>query len=89
MILLSRAMPILPEVTACLAGMTKMKFSKFILAWLISTIPYVLIISYAGSASSIENPKPAIYTAIGISVTLWSGWYLFINAKRKKHITNK
>lgn len=84
MILLSRAMPIFPEVTACLAGMTKMKFSKFILAWLTSTIPYVLIISYAGSVSSIENPKPAIYTAIGISATLWTGWYLF-NIKRKKN----
>ena len=32
MILLSRAMPILPEVTACLSGMTRMPFSKFILA---------------------------------------------------------
>jgi uncharacterized membrane protein YdjX (TVP38/TMEM64 family) len=88
MILLSRAMPILPEVTACLAGMTKMKFSKFILAWSISTIPYVLITSYAGSASSIENPKPAIYTAIGISATLWMGWYLF-NIKRKNLTKSK
>lgn len=87
MILLSRAMPILPEVTACLAGMTKMKFSKFILAWVISTVPYILIISYAGSISSIENPKPAIYTAIGISVILWSGWYVF-NIKRKKDNIN-
>ncbi len=86
MILLSRATPILPEVTACLAGMTKMKFSKFMLAWLISTVPYVLIISYAGSISSIENPKPAIYTAIGIAAILWTGWYLF-NTKRKKNNT--
>jgi len=54
MIILSRAMPILPEVTACLAGITKMKFSKFILAWLISTVPYTVIISYAGSVSSLE-----------------------------------
>lgn len=83
MILLSRALPILPEVTACLAGMTKMKFSKFILAWSASTIPYVLIITYAGSISSIENPKPAIFTAIGISAILWMGWYLF-NKKYKK-----
>ncbi len=86
MILLSRATPILPEVTACLAGMTKMRFSKFMLAWLISTVPYVLIISYAGSISSIENPKPAIYTAIGITAILWTGWYLF-NTKRKKNNT--
>ena len=86
MILLSRATPILPEVTACLAGMTKMRFSKFMLTWLISTVPYVLIISYAGSVSSIENPKPAIYTAIGITAILWTGWYLF-NTKRKKNNT--
>ncbi len=85
MILLSRAMPILPEVTACLAGMTQMKFSKFIFAWAISTIPYVSIISYAGSVSSIENPKPAIFAAIGILVTLWIGWYSF-NKKRKYNL---
>jgi len=83
MILLSRAMPILPEVTACLAGMTQMKFSKFILAWAMSTIPYILIISYAGSISSIENPKPAIFTAIGVVATLWIGWLLF-NVNQKK-----
>ena len=85
MILLSRAIPILPEVTACLAGMTKMKFSKFLLVWSLSTIPYVLILAFAGSVSSIENPKPAIYTAIAISATLWTGWYLF-NKKRKSKL---
>lgn len=83
MILLSRATPILAEVTACLAGMTHMKFSKFILAWFASTIPYALIIAYAGSVSSLEDPAPAIYAAIGISATLWIGWYLF-NLKRKR-----
>lgn len=83
MILLSRATPILAEVTACLAGMTNMKFSKFIIAWSASVIPYVLIISYAGSISTLENPKPVIYAAIGISATLWIGWYLF-NIKRKR-----
>lgn len=83
MILLSRATPILAEVTACLAGMTHMKFSKFLLAWFASTIPYALIIAYAGSVSSLEDPAPAIYAAIGISATLWIGWYLF-NLKRKR-----
>ena len=84
MILLSRAVPILPEATACLAGITKMKFSKFLLAWSISTIPYVLIASYAGSVSSLDNPKPAIYTAIGITGFLWISWYLFKHWKDKK-----
>ena len=84
MILLSRAMPIIPETTACLAGMTRMNFNVFFIAWLISSVPYTLIASYAGSISSIDNPKPAIFAAIGITVLLWIFWYLFHRIKISK-----
>jgi len=77
MILLSRAMPILPEATACLAGMSRMPFVKFLVAWSISTVPYVLIASYAGSISSIDAPKPALIAAIGITGFFWVSWYLY------------
>jgi uncharacterized membrane protein YdjX (TVP38/TMEM64 family) len=77
MILLSRAMPMIPEISACLSGMTKMNFGKFILAWAISSIPYVLIASYAGSISSLENPKPAIFAAVGISLFFWISWFFY------------
>ena len=83
-ILLSRAAPILPEVTACLSGITRMPFSKFLFAWIFVSVPYVLIATYAGSVSSVENPKPAIFTAMGMSVFFWVMWYLFnrkINSK--------
>lgn len=76
MILFSRAMPILPEVTACLSGLTKMPFSKFIFAWSVSSIPYVIIATYAGSISSVDNPKPAIITAITLTVIMWLAWYI-------------
>ena len=85
MILLSRAMPILPEVTACLSGMTRMNFSKFLLAWVISSVPYILIASYAGSISTIENPKPAIFTAIAISLLLWGFWYFYHRSHIKRN----
>jgi len=81
MILLSRAMPILPEVTACLSGMTRMNFGKFLLAWWVSSVPYVLIATYAGSISSIDNPMPAIYTAIGITMLLCGLWFVCHRAK--------
>jgi len=83
MILLSRAMPILPEATACLAGMTRMPFWQFLTAWSISTIPYVFIASYAGSISSFEDPKPAIIIAIGISSFLWISWFFYRRLNRK------
>lgn len=84
MILLSRAMPILPETSACLSGMTRMPFYQFLFAWSVSTVPYVLIASYAGSVSSLENPKPAIFTAIGISALLWCAWYIY----HRRHATS-
>jgi len=77
MILLSRAVPILPEATACLAGMTNMRFRKFMFAWSVSTIPYVLIATYAGSISSVSDPKPAIFSAIIMSSFLWVSWFLY------------
>ncbi|BCL69478.1 hypothetical protein TUMSATVNIG1_14270 [Vibrio nigripulchritudo] len=86
MILLSRAVPILPEVTACLAGMTGMKFSRFIVAWSISTIPYCLIAVYSGSISSLDDPKPAIITAVLMTSGLWLGWYMFRRFKLKRSV---
>ncbi|MDN4504423.1 VTT domain-containing protein [Alteromonadaceae bacterium BrNp21-10] len=80
MILLSRAMPILPEVSACLAGMTKMPFSRFLMAWSAVSIPYVIIAAYSGSISTLDNLKPALFAAIGLGVVFVSGWTLF---KRK------
>jgi len=82
MILLSRAMPMIPEITACLSGITKLRFKRFILAWSISTIPYVLLASYAGSISSLNDPKPAVFTAIGISTFFWVLWFFY--TKRQK-----
>ncbi|WP_448547566.1 TVP38/TMEM64 family protein [Thalassotalea fusca] len=82
-ILLSRATPILPEVSACMAGMTKMPFIRFLLLWLISTLPYAFIASYAGAISTLENPSPAILTAIGLTGFFWLGWFIFQKNKNR------
>lgn len=81
-ILLARAMPILPEVSACMAGLTRMGFLKFLALWSVNVIPYCLIAAYAGSVSTLDNPTPAIFTAIGLSTFFWSGWAIF-NRRRK------
>jgi len=75
-ILLSRAMPILPEVSACMAGLTRMPLRKFIPTWTISTVPYTIIATYAGSISSVSAPQPAIYTAIGLTSFFWIAWFV-------------
>ncbi|MEM7164547.1 MAG: VTT domain-containing protein [Planctomycetota bacterium] len=75
-VLLSRAMPLLPEVSACMAGMTRMPFAKFLLAWVVSTAPYAMIASYAGSVSTVENPLPAILAVIGLTGFFWLGGFV-------------
>ncbi|WP_299537150.1 VTT domain-containing protein [Ulvibacterium sp.] len=81
MILLSRSTPILSEVCACMAGITKMRFTKFYVAWSVNSIPYAFIAAYSGSISSLENPRPAIYTLIMMYMTLWVAWFIY---KRRK-----
>lgn len=73
MLLLARAAPILPEVTACMAGMTRMRLTRFALFWTLGTLPYMAIAAFAGSVSSIENPRPAIYAALGLYAIMWTG----------------
>jgi len=80
MLIICRAMPILPEVSCCMAGATRMKFGRFISMYALGTVPYALIVTYAGSISSLEKPTPAIVAAISISSGLWLMW--FILAKR-------
>lgn len=82
-ILLARAVPILPEVSACMAGLTGMAFAKFLLIWWVSAIPYAVAASYAGSISTLENPKPAIFMAMGITLLLWISWIIFNKFIRK------
>ncbi len=81
-LIMSRAMPILPEVSACLAGSSRMPLTRFVFGWGVGTIPYVLIATYAGSISSVEQPMPAIMAALGISATLWLAWAYLLRRKR-------
>ena len=83
-ILLSRAAPILPEVSACMAGMTRMPFRKFLALWLISAVPVAVIAAYAGSISTLEDPMPAILTIIGLSAFFWTGWFIFKRIQKRK-----
>ncbi|NQU56817.1 MAG: VTT domain-containing protein [Rhodospirillales bacterium] len=77
-LVICRAMPILPEISCCLAGATRMPFWKFFTAFLLGTIPYALIATYAGSRSSLDDPKPAIFAAMGLSVLLAAAWMILL-----------
>jgi uncharacterized membrane protein YdjX (TVP38/TMEM64 family) len=87
-ILLSRAAPVIPEVSACMAGLTRMPFLRFLGAWSLSSIPYAAIAAYAGSVSSLANPMPAIFAAIFLSGGSWLGWAIFTKWKQSNAAKN-
>lgn len=83
-LVLSRAVPMLPEVSSCLAGTCKMTLRRFLLAWSIGTVPYLTVITYAGSISNFDNPMPAITAAVAITLLFWILWLVFIKINKIK-----
>ncbi len=88
-LIICRALPILPEVSCCLAGANRMPFWRFLLYYAIGTIPYAFIAAYAGSQSSLSDPKPAIFTAIAISLFLWLAWFFFLRRNKNQQIAKQ
>jgi len=82
-LLVCRAVPILPEVSCCLAGATRMRFARFLAGFSIGTVPFAAIASYAGSASSLDNPLPPILVFIALPGSLWLCWYFFLRHRRR------
>lgn len=86
-LMLCRAAPMLPEVTSCLAGVTKMPYWKYLLFYSIGTLPYAAIAAYSGSISTVSDPGPAIFTFIAIFGGLslvWIGFLYFNKHKLKE-----
>lgn len=83
-LMLCRAAPMLPEVTSCLAGVTRMPYLKYLLFYMIGTLPYSVIAVYSGSISTVEDPSPGIFTFIGMFAGLSLIWAVFLYFNKKK-----
>lgn len=77
-----QAMPILPELSCTLAGIARTRFRRFLFGYAVGVVPFAFIVAYAGSISTLSNPSPAIYTAIGVSVILLLFWTLLKRRSR-------
>ncbi|MGL4854853.1 MAG: TVP38/TMEM64 family protein [Lentisphaeria bacterium] len=82
-IILSRALPILPEVTSILAGFACMRLSKFLLALLFGTLPTALFFAYLGSMGD-DNSFIGIIVAVILPAIIWWPITIFIKAKQKR-----
>jgi uncharacterized membrane protein YdjX (TVP38/TMEM64 family) len=76
MLIIARALPMLPEATCCLSGMMRFNPLKFIGYYLLGTLPYAIVLTYLGSISDADNPYPA-FIGIGlVYVVLYLLWFI-------------
>jgi uncharacterized membrane protein YdjX (TVP38/TMEM64 family) len=73
-----QALPILPELTCVLAGISRMPPGRFLLGYAVGVVPFGFIVAWGGAISAPDNLTPAILTAIGVSVTLLVLWSVLV-----------
>ena len=78
-----QALPILPVLSCTLAGISRMSPVRFALGYSVGVVPFAFIVAYAGSISTLADPWPAIYTAIGISAGLLLAWMALLRSRRR------
>jgi uncharacterized membrane protein YdjX (TVP38/TMEM64 family) len=71
MVALSRALPILPEVISCTAGLVRMPFRKFALSLVCGSLPMGFLFSAIGEAGH-NTPGWAVASSVMIPAALWA-----------------
>ena len=77
-----QALPILPELSATLAGIARTPPLRFLAGYALGVVPFAFIVAGGGAASSPEDLRPAILTAIGVTVVLLLAWRLLLSRGR-------
>ena len=69
-VVMSRWLPILPEVVACMAGLTRMPFRFFLAALLCGSLPLGFVFAAIGAAGR-DSPGLALALSAVIPVIMW------------------
>jgi len=82
LVVLSRWLPIFPEVIACMAGLTRMPAPLFLLALACGSAPLALVFAAVGHAG-VERPVLAIALSALVPPLLWLVVQPWLRAKEK------
>jgi uncharacterized membrane protein YdjX (TVP38/TMEM64 family) len=61
-----QALPILPELSATLAGIARMPLSRFAFGYGLGVVPFAFVVASGGAASNPDDLRPAILTVIAV-----------------------
>ena len=73
---MSRALPILPEVLACMAGLLRMPFGKFVLALACGAVPMGFLFAWVGTLGT-GSPGWGLAFSLLFPAILWGAAVLF------------
>lgn len=82
LVAVSRALPLLPEVIACLAGLTRMPARRFLPALACGCLPVGFLFAWIG-ASGRESPGLALTLSIAVPAVLYSAGWLWLRRAGK------
>lgn len=71
LIALSRALPILPEVMSCTAGLVRMPFRRFVVALACGSLPMGFLFAAIGAAGR-DAPGWALIFSLAVPAILWA-----------------
>jgi uncharacterized membrane protein YdjX (TVP38/TMEM64 family) len=86
LVALSRWLPILPEVIACLAGLARMRFAHFVLALLCGALPMGFTYAAVGALFEAE-PGWALALSIALPGLLWFACRPLLRARHTEDAT--
>jgi len=83
LVCLSRALPILPEVVACTAGLVGMSFQRFVIALACGSLPMGFVFAAIGSAGH-DQPGLAMALSLALPAVLWAVARLLLRRLEKR-----
>lgn len=83
LVVLSRWLPVFPEVIACMAGLNQMSARKFHLALLVSSVPIGILFAMIGHAGA-AYPTAAILLSALLPPTIWLAVRPFFERQRRR-----
>ena len=83
LVCISRALPILPEVVACTAGLVGMSFRRFVVALACGSLPMGFVFAAIGGAGH-DRPGLAMGMSLVVPAILWAVARLLIRKLEKR-----
>lgn len=76
LVALSRWMPVLPEVIACMAGLARMHFGRFFASLCAGSFPMGFVFAWIGSTGE-QRPVLALALSAGLPPLIWGAFRFF------------